>query len=356
MMSPPTVYVSEIAHPDFRATLSSLIGLSLTSGTSIAWIFGYFCSWRTIAALSTIPLLLSTLTILFFPESPYWLIEAGKIEDAVKSLQFFRGSQYDIAEEISEIQMKHLTKNAHVQNRCTWMCQRLCSAAFWKPFACIGVIWSLNFLSGHSAFSNYLYDLIEESGSTIHFTVGLLIVGIARIPLVFVVPIIAQRLKPKTSFVIGQSIKALGTFAMATYFYLHHLNPEFYQIFSWIPLAVFIIEYLTRGLLIMHVFCTLIGELYPTEIRTLAVGLTDSFRFLVGALATKFYPEMKSAMSLYGLIYLYAGINVINIFWGYFTITDNRSKSLVDIEESFEAKIKEEKEDEIKMRLLSMKE
>ena len=345
------MYVSEIAHPDFRATLSCLVGLSLTSGTSMAWILGSFCTWRTIAALSAIPLLLSTITILFFPDSPYWLIEAGQVEEAVKSLQFFRGSNYDVAEEISEIQMKHLTKNANVKNHCAWMCQRLFSAAFWKPFACIGVIWSLNFLSGHSAFSNYLYDLIEESGSTIHYSLGLLTVGIVRIPLVFVVPLIAQKLNPKTSFIIGELITALGTFVMATYFYLHHINPELYQIFSWIPLIVFIIEYVTRGLLILHVFCTLMGELYPTEIRTLAVGLTDSFRYLIGALAIKFYPEMKSAMSLHGLIYLYAGFNVINIFWGYFTIPDNRSKSLVEVEESFEAKDKEE----IKTRLLNMK-
>ena len=103
------------------------------------------------------------------------------------------------------------------------------------------------------------------------------------------------------------------------------------------------------------VFCTLMGELYPTEIRTLAVGLTDSFRYLIGALAIKFYPEMKSAMSLHGLIYLYAGFNVINIFWGYFTIPDNRSKSLVEVEESFEANGKEEKEDSITMGLLKMK-
>ena len=80
-------------------------------------------------------------------------------------------------------------------------------------------------------------------------------------------------------------------------------------------MAVFITEYLIRGIFIMHVFCELIGELYPTEIRTLAVGLTDSFRFMIGALATKFYPEMKSAMTLYGLCYFYGVVNVINIIW-----------------------------------------
>ena len=45
-------------------------------------------------------------------------------------------------------------------------------------------------------------------------------------------PIIAHRLKPKTSFLIGQSIKALGTFIMATFFYLNQVNPEYYQNFK----------------------------------------------------------------------------------------------------------------------------
>ena len=276
--------------------------------------------------------------MIFLPESPYWLIDADKLEEAVKSLLFFRGSHYEIGEEISEIQMKHLTKNANVTSRFELVYKRLFSPMFLKPFSCIGVIWALNFVSGHAAYGNYLYDLIEESGSSIPMTFGPMVVGFIRIPLVFVVPLIAQRLKAKTSFIFGQSIKALSTFILATFYYLYQVDPEFYQIFDWVPMVVFIVEHLMRSIFIMHVFCELIGELYPTEIRTLAVGLTDSFRFLVGAFATKFYPEMKSAMTLYGLCYFYGVVNVINIIWGYYTINDNRSKSLVEIEESFESK------------------
>ena len=38
----------------------------------------------------------------------------------------------------------------------------------------------------------------------------------------------------------------------------------------------------------------------------MAVGLTDSFRFMIGALATKFYPEMKSADSLRIVLFLWS--------------------------------------------------
>ena len=335
-------YISEIAHPDCRATLSSFIGLALTSGNSVSWILSHYVSWRTIAGLVPILLLMSMVTLSFFPETPYWLVDTDKLEEAVNSLKYFRGEQYDISEEISEIQLKHLTKNANVKNKLTWTLQRLCSKAFWKPFSCIGIIWTLSVLSGTFVFSNYLYDIMEESGSETPLSTVTMTVGIIRLVLAGFVPFIAQKLEPKASFVFGQVVKALGTLTMATYFYLNHLDPEPYKAFTWIPMVVFITEYVVRSVFLMHVNFTLLGELYPTEIRGLSIGVTKSIVFGFGGLANRFYPEMKTELSLYGVCYLYGSINVVNVIWGYLTIPDNRSKSLTEVEESYETKTEEE--------------
>jgi len=40
----------------------------------------------------------------FMPESPYFLITRGKDSEAEKSLKWLRGSQYDITEEIGDLQ------------------------------------------------------------------------------------------------------------------------------------------------------------------------------------------------------------------------------------------------------------
>ena len=58
------------------------------------------------------------LTILFvpFPDTPYWLVENNKLELAKKSLEFYRGNQYNIAEELFEISQKHESKQRNSEN------------------------------------------------------------------------------------------------------------------------------------------------------------------------------------------------------------------------------------------------
>lgn len=324
----PLVYVSEIAHPEIRPVLSSIVGQSWGLGTSFAWILSYFCDWRTIAYLSTIPLMVSMITSLFLPESPYWLVEVGKVEKALESLQFFRGSQHDISEEFTEMNQATKTKKDKTKIQLT-------IPTFWKPFSCIGVIFTLNTLSGFLALTNYLYDILEESGSTFETTMVVMVIGILRLPLMVVAPTFAMKLNPQIAFVLGLTIKALATLSMATYFHLYKTNPDQYQSFSWIPISMFFIEYVARSTLIENVFHMLLGELFATEIRTLAVGITTSVVFLVGGLIIKFYPDMKALMGMDGLCYFYFGTIIVNIIWGYLSIPDNRSKSLANIETSY---------------------
>ena len=178
------VYISEIAHPDIRAKLSSFNGISNNCGTSIVWILGYFCTWRTVALLSMIPSIITMFFLCFFPETSYWLIENDRIEEGKKSLQFFRGMDFDITNELAEIQGKRLEKKARMGNSWDRNFRRLLSLAFLKPFSCIGVIWSLNMLSGFPVFANYQYDIMELSGSKIEPSIAPMTIGIIRLLLV----------------------------------------------------------------------------------------------------------------------------------------------------------------------------
>ena len=54
--------------------------LCLAIGTLSAWVVGYFLDWRNTAFVEMTPSALLILTMIFFPESPYWLVEAGKID------------------------------------------------------------------------------------------------------------------------------------------------------------------------------------------------------------------------------------------------------------------------------------
>ena len=68
-----------------------------------------------------------------------------KFQAAKKSLQFFRGKNYDVTEELIEIQKKHESK-MHGASKKSWktLIGRIFSIAFLKPFSCVGVLFSLS--------------------------------------------------------------------------------------------------------------------------------------------------------------------------------------------------------------------
>ena len=76
------VYISETAHPDLRPNLAVLQSLFSAVGMLLIYGVGYFVEWRTLAWLCNIAPTLLVLTMLFLPESPYWLVEKDRKTEA----------------------------------------------------------------------------------------------------------------------------------------------------------------------------------------------------------------------------------------------------------------------------------
>ncbi|PON64388.1 Major facilitator, sugar transporter-like [Parasponia andersonii] len=99
------VYMSEISPQNVRGIFMSVSTLPATFGRALFFLIGPVLSWRTLALIGVVPLLLATLGLLVIPESPRWLMKIGKIEESEKALQRFRGKKTDISQEIADIKV-----------------------------------------------------------------------------------------------------------------------------------------------------------------------------------------------------------------------------------------------------------
>ena len=106
------------------------------------------------------------------------------------------------------------------------------------------------------------------------------------------------------------------------------------EMFSWIPLVGMIMVNVLRGAGIEPVIHILINEMFPTEIRTLSIGLTQSAFLISGFTTVKTFPALEESIGLGGVCLLYASICFLLLLWGAYTIPDNRGKSLVKVEEN----------------------
>ena len=139
---------------------------------------------------------------------------------------------------------------------------------------------------------------------------------------------------------VSQTISTIGVGTIGIYMFIKEFypNPELFQYIGWIPLTSIVILVVMRGAGVLPVLNPLINEMYPTEIRTLSIGITWSAHLFSGFTSVKVFPELKDLIGIHGLCISYAVVGLICILWGAWTIPDNRGKSLVNVEKMYDKK------------------
>ncbi|XP_030588300.1 proton myo-inositol cotransporter-like isoform X2 [Archocentrus centrarchus] len=93
------VYIAEVSPPHLRGQLVTINSLFITGGQFIAsvvdGVFSYLRhdGWRYMLGLSTLPSVLQFFGFIFLPESPRWLLQKGRSEEARQVLSQIRGGQ-----------------------------------------------------------------------------------------------------------------------------------------------------------------------------------------------------------------------------------------------------------------------
>ena len=146
---------------------------------------------------------------------------------------------------------------------------------------CVGILWILNMWSGYPALSVYLISIMQASGSPIDPALVPTIIGIMRVSIAGVLPFLVQKFPPKLTFAIGQFLKAISMTFIGLFFTFQYLYPRsmYVRAFNWVPFGMIIAQFFLRSVAVQPVLYTLVGELFPTEIRSLAVGIVQSSFF-----------------------------------------------------------------------------
>ncbi|GAA4437203.1 sugar porter family MFS transporter [Ravibacter arvi] len=96
MMSSP-IYIAELAPADQRGRLVNVNQLSNVIGINMAVIVSYFLSfdgdWRWMFGSQGVPVLLLMVGLMLIPESPRWLVEKGRLDEALRILTRINGSR-----------------------------------------------------------------------------------------------------------------------------------------------------------------------------------------------------------------------------------------------------------------------
>ena len=105
--------------------------------------------------------MLMAVMVSFMPESPFMLLSRGQEEQAERSLQWLRGRDYDVSEEMSDLREALEAKRSV---RPIDLRSLLTKGVYLRPFCIMLVIHFVQQFSGINAVVFYLTDIFLKAG------------------------------------------------------------------------------------------------------------------------------------------------------------------------------------------------
>ncbi|KAL1432274.1 hypothetical protein MTO96_013594 [Rhipicephalus appendiculatus] len=284
------VYVSEISRPQVRGTLGTGIQLSITIGILGVFFFGKYLSWSSLAILClTVPAAMAVLMI-FMSESPRWLLQKGKREDALKALQFLYGPGTD-----HEAERNAIEANLKMSPSEKFHVKELQQPFIYKPILISLFLMFAQQLSGINAVMFYAVSIFQSAGTTIPPEDCMVIIGVV------------QATKG------DEAVESIG----------------------WLPLVCLSLFIIGFSCGMGPIPWLMMGELLPLRVRGFATGMCTGFNWTMAFVVTKTFNDMIDLLKPYGTYWFFCGVMIASFFVVVLTLPETKGKTLEEIEATF---------------------
>ena len=322
-----------------------MVNISQSLGLLGVYSVGALVHWRTVSwiffGLNAVSFLLSAFLL---PETPYYLINNHKEDEARASLKRLRGhSNNYLEDELSEIVLRKKTLDLRSEEE-QGMLHVLASPAFVKPFLVIGVIYCASQLGGVGNLSMYLVTVFQESGTDLNPYTCSIIVSLARTLIACVSSFALRSVGRKKLFfasalVIAASLAVMGTVSYVKVFVLiEDANDILMGMLNYVPVICVMLIYSAHSFGYGAVIRVAIGESFPTEVRSVSSSLCLVAANITLAATGYLFPVYLRTLGFHGTFWLYGAVTLCVGLYGVWRIPESKGKSLVKLEEHYDKK------------------
>jgi len=330
------VFLAELAPFEIRGSITGRNELAIVVGQFAAFVVNYILLatlghvhglWRIMFGVCAIPAIALFFGMMRMPESPRWLVEKGRDEDALAVLKTVRSEERALAElrQVETIREEekdganHLSFGAIFSNK--WL-RRI-------VFVGIGVSVTQQ-LTGINSIMYYGSRVLEESGfSETAATLANTLFGLAAVVGGIIALYNMDRLDRRKTFFIGL---AATTTCHCLVGVASLIIPEGASIRPYVILVL-----ITAFVLSMQSFLNVavwvwLAEIFPLQIRGLAIGVAVFFGWFVNGVLALYVPSLLAALGM-GTFFLFAIIGVIMLGFLWHEVPETRGRSLEHLED-----------------------
>ncbi|MGF1473080.1 MAG: sugar porter family MFS transporter [Rubrobacteraceae bacterium] len=322
------LYISEISPQQVRGSLTSLNQLMITAGILLAYITAFalspFDAWRLMLGLAIVPAILLFVGMYFMPESPRWLVEKGRVDQAREVLGRTRDDQA-VEQEIQGLQ------EASRKSRGQQAGWNALLAAWVRPALIAGVgLAALQQFIGINTIIYYAPTVFSQIGfgdsTSIAVNVG---IGFVNFAFTFLAIRLIDQVGRKPLLLAGNVGMVLAMTVGGIFLLLTSSASAFVAIITLLCLATYIGFFAaTWG----PVLWAMLPELFPTHIRGAAEGVSTMSNWGANFIVALIFPVLLTTVGEGPVFLVFAVIGVLAFIFVQRRVPETKGKSLEQIE------------------------
>lgn len=321
------VYLGETIQPEVRGFLGLFPTAIGNIGILLCYAAGKYLDWSELAYLGSVLPIPFFILMLMIPETPQWYLSQGRSDDARKALQWLRGKNAKIDNEMRDIALS----DAEVEAGDSTF-KEIISRKYLKSISISLGLMFFQQLSGINAVIFYTVDIFKMSGSAVDEHLSTIIVGLVNFISTFIATALIDRAGRKILLYISSVTMTITLVILGSFFFVRDNLELDVTNLGWLPLTSVMIYLLGFSLAFGPIPWLMMGEILPARIRGAAASICTAFNWLCTFTVTKTFHNIIDAISPAGTFWLFGCICFIGLFFVIVCVPETRGKSLDEIE------------------------
>lgn len=322
------VYIGEIASNENRGRLCSYFQLMVTVGILYVYVVGSFFNVFTFSVLCAIVPLLFGAIFVFMPETPHYYMQKEKQEDAIQSLKWLRGSDYDYTDDLNEMR----AENEIARNRRTNLVEAMLMRATKRAFIISLALMAIMQFSGINAIIFYTEAIFDAAHAGISGSSASMLVGAMQVVATLVASMVVDRLGRRILLITSSSLMCLCNIAIGVYFYVLDHDAKTAATLGFLPIYALCLYIVAYSLGLGPVSWVLIGELFTAEVKGPASSASVTISWLLAFLVTKTFSNVRNLIGLGQTFWVFAFCSALGTIFVLLFVPETKGKSFVEIQ------------------------
>lgn len=293
------IFLGEISKPEIRGTIISIVLTGGAVGRLLATYLEAYYSPKITCPVYLVQCFVGVIMLMFvLPEYPYFLMKSGNLVKTRKSITTYFPNE-NVEEKLLAIKMFLEMKASLSVKDAT---EKLKSIPIVKPLLFIVILSCLLESSGYSSVGIYMESILIRGKATIVEPKKVVIFDNFLIFFVRLMTCnVIDKIGRKILLIITSILIATEFFCLGVYFYLLHSNFDL-DCFQYVPIVCILMFQTSFSIGFFTSFHTLLSELFPANVKSLAMSLSSLSGSFVGFALTKIFLPISD---LFGEQYMF---------------------------------------------------